>query len=388
MTSLGISAANPSHLFSGLQDLHEWDALCPPDDAPTSGLVNRERQRQQFALLDVACTLLPGDSRLQRCHRIRLTTGAPLSVYELPWGPLALQNVQTCGRPYCPLCGPRIRSRRGRELVGFAQALTAQGYRALRVDWTHAHPPGTSMAVQVEQQRHVFQAINRGRRALSQQLRGLGSYVGARRALDYTYGVGGHHLHAHSVLFLKTDAPLEDVMNVVRGAYLHAAQQVGVTVGVAGVHGAWIDPEGARYLHKAGWVRPLTMGSSCSPEQLLLLAGQGDADAGNAWTEYAQGLQGVRTISTTPGLRARAEHALASDGDDAQLAQGTVPQGARLVARLAPSMARLPLFALPAMATSQRPPQPPRLQMRRVRSPLVTTARRLPRNRHSLQQRQ
>ena len=67
------------------------------------------------------------------------------------------------------------------------------------------------------------------------------------------------------------------------------------------------------------------------PVQLLDQAAQGDADAARVWLEYAQAMQGMRTVSTTPGLKARAVQVpLMPDTHDARLARVTVPHGAVL----------------------------------------------------------
>ena len=134
----------------------------------------------------------------------------------------------------------------------------------------------------------------------------MGSTPGGGRALDYTYGAAGHHLHAHSVLFLNTAATVEDLQDLIGAAYRQAAAQVGLTVGPAGVQAAWIEPRGARYLHKPGLVHAVSRTGSLIPVQLLDQAAQGDADAARVWLEYAQAMQGMRTVSTTPGLKGRA----------------------------------------------------------------------------------
>lgn len=289
------------------------------------------RQQRQFELLDVARILHPDDRRLHNCHRVRQNAALPIQRYALPGGGVLISNVQTCGRQYCPVCGPRIRSRRGGEVERLAHTLGQQGYRALRVDWTHAHDLGTSLAAQAECQRALFKILGTGRRALSQRLKRYGGYAGGRRALDYTYGAAGHHLHAHSVLFLNTAASAGDLQDLIGAAYRQAAAQVGLTVGPSGVRVAWTQPQGARYLHKPGLVHAVSRTGSLIPVQLLDQAAQGDADAARVWLEYAQAMQGMRTVSTTPGLKARAAQVpLMPDTHDARLARVTVPQGAVL----------------------------------------------------------
>ena len=341
--SLGSIAVNASPLPpSGLEMFQDTDPLVPehsPEQVEGHTQMPLTWQRQQFALLEVARHLYPEDARLHNCHQVRVSVSSPLGVYALSDGRLVLSNAQTCGRAYCPVCGPRIRSRRGHELVAIAQTLAAQGFRVLRVDWTHAHERGTSMATQVQAQQSLFGRLTSGKRGLGQQLKRLGEYAGGRRALDYTYGREGHHLHAHSVLFVRTDAPPEEVEQILRGLYGAAARHVGLRVGAAGVHVAEIAPEGARYLHKSGLLPRVDRGVSMIPAQLLSLAGQGDAEAAQAWQEYARGLRGLRTLSTTPGLRAQVAQALCSgDAQDAQLARMAVPQEAKLLQLVQGSM--------------------------------------------------
>ena len=245
------------------------------------------------------------------------TPHLPTQRYALPGGGVLISNVQTCGRQYCPVCGPRIRSRRGREVELLAHALGQQGYRALRVDWTHAHDLGTSLAAQAECQRALFKILGTGRRALSQQLGRHGEYAGGRRALDYTYGAAGHHLHAHSVLFLNTAATLEDLQDLIGVAYRQAAAQVGLTVGPAGVQagvdrapgravpaqarpGARGEPDGQ--LDPGAAARSGRAGGRGRREGLV---GVRAGDAGHAHGQHDAGAQGPRCTGPVDARHAR-----------------------------------------------------------------------------------
>jgi len=239
------------------------------------------------------------------------------------------------------------------------------------VDWTHAHTCFTPLAEQMAQQRALFKAMGSGRRALSQRLREIGAYIGGWRTLDYVYGTGGHHLHAHSALFLDGNASLLQLNQVISDAYEVAACKVGLAVGRAGVNIDWIDPEGVRYLHKPGLAHAHGRNGSMIPSQLLLLTAEGDAMAAQAWTEYAEAMRGVRRLSTTPGLRARAVHVpVTQDGEDERLALISVPQGAQQVHSVAPGAPLPPLSVLAGLRLTLRPmcaTRPPRTTVRQAR---------------------
>ena len=242
-----------------------------------------------------------------------------------------------------------------------ARNLVGQGCRIFRVDWSHAHAHDMPLTEQVAQQRAFFKAMGSGRHALSQQLQKLGNYFGGWRALDYTHGAGGHHLHAHSALFLDGAASESDLHEVISGAYEVAARKVGLTVGSAGVYVARIGPEGVRYLHKPGLVHARNLTGALIPSQLLLRASEGDAEAAQAWVEYAEAMRGVRKLSTTPGLRARAAHVpVTQDGQDDLLAQVAIPLGANQVRSVAPGTPVPSLTVLANLGLTLRPAWPTR----------------------------
>ena len=211
-----------------------------------------------------------------------------------------------------------------------AHALGQQGYRALRVDCTHAHDLGTSLAAQAECQRALFK-IRHGT-------------AGTLAAAEAPWGVRqeaarpGLHLRRSPTPPARPQRAVPDQgshhgrpADLISAASRQAAAQVGLTVGPAGVQAAWIEPRGARYLHKPGLVHAVSRTGSLIPVQLLDQAAQGGPGRSRVWLEYAQAMQGMRTVSTTPGLKGRtAQVPLMPDTHDARLARVTVPHGAVL----------------------------------------------------------
>ncbi len=290
-------------------------------------------QGEQFRLLDVARRLFPEDDRLQRCHRVRVSRAHPVTMHQRESGRLLFENVQTCGRLACPVCGARIRVRRAQETKRLAAAAADLDYAVLRSDWTYQHGAGDDLRALLRLQDEAFRKLGSGKNAVSQRVRRVGGeFRGMRRADDYTFGQSGHHPHVHSVLFVR-GASVADVEGTLQDAWGNATAAVGLRVGRNALQVQEIDPSGAGYLFKPGNRTGKPVGGRYSAAQLLQEAAQGNVQAGQLWADYARATMGRTSTVTTPGLRNLVlERASLSDGQDAQLSTYRKPDGAVLVA--------------------------------------------------------
>lgn len=288
-------------------------------------------QREQFRLLDTARALFPEDERLQRCHRVRVSRSAPVAVRQLTGGRVAFGNVQTCGRLHCPVCGPRIRSRRSHETVRIARAAAATGYSSLLATWTYGHGEQDALPDMLALQEQAFRKMGSGKNAVSQRVRRAGGeFRGSRRAEDYTHGAHGHHPHVHGVLFVQ-GVTVPDVTGMLWDAWGGAATAVGLVLGRDALQVQEIDPSGAGYLYKPGYDLAHDTDSRI-PAQLLRDAARGDEHAGQVWAAYARATAGRCATVTTPGLRRLLiDGDVLADGQDTRLSQVRVPDSALLL---------------------------------------------------------
>lgn len=313
--------------------------LHPRNDAPAVELGERDlsenavpdgvqgkKQTARIVLHDRARKLLPENRRFQNCQRVRIDASRPVQVFRHPvTGALYFGNVQTCGKRYCPTCGPRISNQRAAETVRMAEAAEHHGYDVLRAEWTYRHTLSDTFTGLLARQREAFRLGSDGSSALSQRLKRAGvAYLGSRRALDYTYGQSGHHPHEHGVLFVESGR-VADVTGVLVAHWESAAERAGLDVGSAGVQVQSIAATGAGYLFKP-WDRPdKSSQTSRTLFQLLRDADAGDEHAGRVWREVALGMDGVRLVSTSPGLKLLAQ--VAADDADERLARPPAEPG-------------------------------------------------------------
>ena len=277
-----------------------------------------ERQAERYRLLPEARKLLPENGRIQNCQQARIDASRPVRAFQAPGGLIYFDNLQTCGKLFCPVCGPRIQWRRRQETVRLAQGAERHGLDVLRVDWTHGHHRDDELEKLLAQQRAAFRAMGAGKAALSQKLKRAGvHYAGMRRALDYVHGDSGHHPHQHGALLLDAGR-IEDVTGILKDRWAAATRRAGLSTGGVGVVVAQVDAAGAGYLYKTGERPDAPSQHGRTPHQLLRASAAGDTRAGMLWQEYARAVDGQRLTTTTPGLKAFAR--LSADGDDEQLA--------------------------------------------------------------------
>lgn len=304
--SLGSIASNTSpHLpLSGASAVDRDESGKPGNTVP-DGVV-QERQAERYRLQSTARKLLPEVGRLQNCGVARVDASKPVQVFGHPvTGALYLGNVQTCGKWYCPTCGPRLQAMRRRETVRLAEVAAGDGWGLLQANYTFGHGAADDITGLLALQREAFKRGSAGKRALSQRLKRAGiDYAGQRRALDYTYGLSGHHPHEHAVLVVDADWA-DEVAELVAEHGADMLRRAGLDCGAAGVTVQMIDAAGAGYLFKSGQ-RPDAPGQTSRTHfQLLRDAAAGDDHAGAVYRELARATDGMRLVSTSPGLKKR-----------------------------------------------------------------------------------
>ncbi len=240
-------------------------------------------------------------------------------------------NLMTCGYVWsCPICAPKIASRRAAEVQAAITAHHQAGGRVLFLTLTVPHYIGDDLAQLVGDYAGALSSFW-SRRGVKDALRAVG-FVGSIRALEVTHGGNGWHPHTHYLLFVEDldvaaqeqlEASLRSTWGKVvtdrldRNVTAHGLSLVKVGGGSQD-GGTDEDAEQlARYVVKSledsiwGAPQEMTRGhikqgrhGGRTPFALLHDYATGNDDqAGALFVEFVQAFQGRRQLSWSKGLR-------------------------------------------------------------------------------------
>lgn len=299
-----------------------------------------DRRSARFALRDVLAAHSSVD-RVRACGRRRVSRGADPEV-RVREGRAHFSRVALCGSVWaCPVCGPRIRSERARDLdVALRVWIERHGAGSVSlVTLTLPHDWGESLAALRATVRGSFNAITSGRPWTRLRDRfGLAHHVAA---LDVTHGrAAGWHPHLHVILLGTRRLDDGDVRALRRrlyvawaGALREAGRRLPVyrSVGRDGRVFYGVDVERARSRRDVARYACQVIGETDddrrpwgvaqeavrtdlkrsgaaghrSPWQILQdFADDGDADDLALWHEYEAAMKGATAVKLGRGLRA------------------------------------------------------------------------------------
>lgn len=281
--------------------------------------------------------------RVARCYQSKVAGRQPELWQSKESGRVSWHNVGVCGSVWtCPCCAPKINLRRREEIASAYEAVGAAGGVAYMMTYTVKHGIGDDVAVlvakykdamQLLQKSQAFKEITR-KKALKRPRAGslpyLG-YLGRIANLEVTYGAkNGWHPHEHHLWFFERDLTARELTAVrtsLFDAWAEACEAVGLprplkTVKVGGkVRYLGLDIRkalsAAEYLSKFGherlWAPEKELASSHvkqakakgrTPFQLLADYADGDAQAGQKFTEFAEAFLGRHQLQFSRSLKA------------------------------------------------------------------------------------
>ena len=291
-----------------------------------------------------------GRKRLLDCSRVPIGKFACFT--QAPNRKAGTGGVATCGRALvCPVCGPKIRAQRQRELVEMLTAANAQGIGLHFLTFTLRHFNGMPLMQSLRVVRKLWRKVARGRRWQDYQKRYGLKMVST---IEITTGANGWHPHLHMVLFQGvpanlyesgqwvadnsgplprwTEAEEAEFRAWLTAEWLKVINKAGLPAALAEYALRWVeaysqtDTEGlanymtkdqgvaeAQELHARGLSMEVLRGdlksrartehATMSPFMLLPAALAGDQEARRLWWEYEEAVRGLHWLRTSPGLR-------------------------------------------------------------------------------------
>ncbi len=263
-----------------------------------------------------------GEHRAGMCGRY-IAPSAAVSIRRAPGGAAHYTGLAVCGNlAVCPVCGPKIRHGRGREIARAAHAHQQAGGGLLFVTLTAPHDRSMSLDDCWDLIRLAFGEVMRGRhRATLRDRFGVRGFV---RATEVTHGRAGWHVHQHLLLFV--DEPWADLGRVTelwrwiherwaRRIVAHGGRPPSLARGVQVIPCREDNTALAAYLASVngGIAAEVTRedgksarapGSRTPMQVLADHADHEDPADWQVWKEWVQGSFGRRLIEWSSGLRA------------------------------------------------------------------------------------
>lgn len=299
-----------------LVNTRDYERFRPPDAGNAVFTPNT-----RWGMQDLACALLPHESRLCKCCRTAL--GEVVEVWRSEVRRTAAYRLLVrCGSVWqCPICSSRIGAARAVECGAAVGSHLAAGGSVLLFTHTFSHERGEGLG---DLLRALKGALSRFYRdwAVRAVLADLG-LLGRISALECTFGQGsGWHPHDHSLLFVASGSITDQHLAVLRSAWVRVCAKEGrIACPSRGLDVRGGDLAVGAYLSKLGNEVALAnrkkgRGSDrFGVWQLLELAGEGSVWARLAFCEYAVTMKGRHHLRWSKGLKARFGIADRSDDD-------------------------------------------------------------------------
>lgn len=229
-------------------------------------------------------------------------------------------GVQTCGSVWsCPVCGPKIREARRKDVEAVLLAALQRGYGVLFLTVTVRHHRGQSLGFLRLASEGAWKALQQTR-AWKDFKRATGARLIVAREVTWTQA-NGWHPHRHCAVVTGrplTEAEVAEWGDRLGRAWVGVTSSRGLDADLA--HGWRLElcttDEGvAGYLVKVGGDDlglEMTRGDlkrgklgSLTPQGILALAIEdGDLAMIRLWNEYEKGTEGWRFLTWSVGLRA------------------------------------------------------------------------------------
>jgi hypothetical protein len=233
-------------------------------------------------------------------------------------GAAHVAGVSRCSSIWaCPVCAPKVREKRAREIdLGVSNHL-AKGGQAFLVTATVRHLAGTKLADVLKLVTSSWTSALRQRHVTDNP-----GYVGQIRAVEITHGKNGWHPHIHAIVLFDSKTDGETFLAHFGTLYAEQVAKLGGQVRLK--HGGWdVRPvlrhknDLGNYLTKVenGWGAGLEMArgdlkaskKGTTPFDMLVRAEAGNAWALKMWRYYEDATKGRQAIRWTPGLKALLE---------------------------------------------------------------------------------
>ena len=240
-------------------------------------------------------------------------------------------NLMTCGFVWsCPICAPKVASRRAVEVEQAITAHQATGGRVAFLTMTVPHYASDRLAELLPEFTEALRSFW-SLRATKETL-GLVGFAGSIRALEVTHGQNGWHPHTHYLLFINNFTDLHAIQTLLyeqweRTVSRKLGRQInghGLTLQlVGGGSDQGGTDEDARQLSKyvvkgledsiwgvpqemtGGHIKKGRMGGRTPFALLHDYATQDDKQAGALFVEFVKAFHGRRQLSWSKGLRSK-----------------------------------------------------------------------------------
>lgn len=316
---LGIGTRNVSGAAGGIP------AQSPPEAG--GGRTERRAQREpvsrsrqlvrKFRLLDTVAKILPGH-RTSWCGRRPLAQGVAV-VYHPEHKSAAYAGVAVCGSVWCcPVCAARIAVQRAQELKRGAEIWTKRGGHLLMLTLTIRHQWRHKLKFLLKALNAAYREIRQGRAFM--RFKAEYGLVGSVTGREITQGKRGWHPHLHALLFVERYCDMREQQKIKRWIHerwIKALKKYNLNVTYErGVNISDIDVKDTDYLMKVaeawagagevtGALAKEARRGNRTPQKLLRLAADGDAEATRLYQEYAAATKGLKLLVWSKGLRKR-----------------------------------------------------------------------------------
>ena len=195
--------------------------------APTKQSLIHEA-RFAWDLLGAAKVNSPADHRIRKCATFTVGEGNTATVIKSPKGP-RIQGLNGCGAHHvCPRCAVTYRGEWTQKIRWLMSENGKLKRRAYFFTGTVPHNAGDAPGPMISALSAAWNASFSGRSR--KRLRELG-FVGYAKALDYTVGGAGHHLHLHAILWFDDELSQEDLATLNGGLFGRWSRSVSRSLG-------------------------------------------------------------------------------------------------------------------------------------------------------------
>lgn len=265
---------------------------------------------------------------------------------------------------FCPVCGPKIMSRRRQEVEKCVAQMRKENKHFIFCTFTFPHTYGAPLEEYTNKLRDVLRMFRAGRAwSLFKKRVGLVGYI---RAQEVTHGKAGWHPHFHELLITDELSAQEAkaAADFLQRRWVDTCKKAGLIadkkLAAAYAHAADIrvgaDPVSQAYLAKVvAWelssvtTKSTRQEGNRQPFQILSDACAGDKQAKILWFEYMLGMYRKAALYWSPGLKAMCG---IDEKTDEELLDGEVEKQPLLIAsagafiRIARRRLQVPLLEL------------------------------------------
>lgn len=229
-------------------------------------------------------------------------------------------GVKRCASTwFCPVCGPKIMSRRRQEVEKCVELMKKENKHFIFCTFTFPHEYGAPLTEYMDKLRNVLRMFRKGKTwDLFRKRVGLVGYI---RAQEVTHGKSGWHPHFHELLITDelTAKEAKAAAKFLQQRWVDTCKKAGLIpdkkLADAYAHAADIrvgaDPVSQAYLAKVvAWelssvtTKATKQQGSRQPFNILADACAGDKQAKVLWFEYMLGMYRKAALYWSPGLKA------------------------------------------------------------------------------------